>query len=97
MNGLWAAALYLGTLFAVYGQRDAGFEKNEEKGLLMIVSRKNVSGATKKEKTDSISAMRKQRIRALMDAARTRKGDSADRYKDYAKFEETYAKATFAR
>ena len=30
MNGLWAAAFYFGGLFALYGQRNAGFKDKED-------------------------------------------------------------------
>ena len=30
MNGLWAAAFYCGGLFALYGQRNAGFKDKED-------------------------------------------------------------------
>ena len=48
MNGLYSAGLYLAALYALYGQKNAGFKNNEEvQAIAAIAARKGVAGATK--------------------------------------------------
>ena len=105
MHGIQAAALYVAGVWALYGQKDAGFKKDEEKGTLMVVSRKNLTGATAKEKTEAVKQMRQGRVRDLAAAALKRPGATAESvkarygkaYEAGGEFYKGYVKQTFAR
>ena len=106
-QGLEAAVLYLATLWAVYGMKDAGFKKGEEKKIEIIVARKNVKGASSGERIKSIKAMRKARYDSMIDMAAGRPGYSkalatekygkGSDYEEGGEFAKGYLKGTFAR
>ena len=66
-NGLYAAGLYFAALYALYGQKNAGFKNNEEvQAIAAIAARKGVAGATKSGgRKAAIAELRRRRFEAL--------------------------------
>ena len=99
-NGLQAAALYLATLWAVYGQKDAGFKKDEEKRIVAIASRKNREGAQSSDKKTSLKQIRALRYENLVKTASARPGSSRVYGKDYergSEFQKAYVELPYSR
>ena len=104
-SGLEALALYLATLWAVYGQKDAGFKDKEMEQVVTILSRKNQTGADRKAKGDALATLRQRRYDALIAEAAKRPGFTKGRYDQgkggtYAaggKFRTGYEKLAYAR
>ena len=81
-NGLWAAGLYVGTLYALYGQKQAGFAKSEDVDAIDIV-------AARKNKTPAAD-YRANKLRGASDKR------YAEMLKD-GKFAEAYQKKEWLR
>ena len=104
-SGLEALALYLATLWALYGQKDAGFKDKEMENIVTILSRKNQQGADRKAKGDALATLRQKRYDALLAEAAKRPGATKGRYDvgsggAYAaggKFRTGYEKLAYAR
>ena len=99
-NGLQAAALYLATLWAVYGQKNAGFKKGEEEAIVAIASRKNKTGAQSSDKKAALQEIRQARYESLMQAAQARPGSSRKYGKEYergGKFQKAYVELPYSR
>ena len=100
-QGLEAAVLYLATVWALYGMKDAGFKDKEVDEIVNIASRKNQAGQDAKSKAEALTALRQRRYDALLQQAARRPGFTKGRYgKDYgssSKFRESYEKLTYAR
>ena len=48
MNGAWSAGLYLATMWALYGMKNAGFADDKElKEVVRLVDRKNIGEGVK--------------------------------------------------
>lgn len=63
-NGAWAAALYLATMWGVYGMKNAGFKNDKElQAISQLIGRKNVGEAVKGK-----SATRKDAVKQLREA-----------------------------
>jgi len=97
-NGLQAAALYLGTLWAVYSTRNAGFKKGEEEKIVAIASRKNKTGARSSDKKQALQEIRAARYKSLIE---TKRPGSTRKYgKEYdkgGKFEKAYSELPYSR
>ena len=92
MNGLYSAGLYVALLFALYGQKNAGFKNNEEvQAIAAIAARKGVAGATKSGgRKAAIAELRRRRFEAL----------KTERYAALSKdpaFQEAYLKKEWVR
>ena len=97
-NGAWAAALYLGTLFALYGQKNAGFKDDKEvQEIVSIVARKGIAADIKRiggkkgaARKQAVASLREKRFAAL----------TGERYKSLAEdveFKKQYMKKEWAR
>ena len=99
-NGLQAAALYLGTLWAVYSTRNAGFKKGEEEKIVAIASRKNKLGATSRDKKQALQEIRAARYASLIAEAAKRPGSTRKYGKEYekgGKFQKAYIELPYSR
>ena len=105
-NGLEAAAMYLAILWAVYGQKDAGFaDKAEFDKIEAIAFRKQYADSTGDKKA-ALLTLRTLRAQSLIAHAKKRPGidlaATAKRYEgaEFRKggtFEKEFVKKTFAR
>ena len=94
MNGAWSAGLYLATMWALYGMKNAGFADDKElKEVVRLVDRKNIGEGVKAKSTTrkaAIKALREKRFAAL----------TGERYKALAgdvAFQKEYMKQEWAR
>ncbi len=72
-NGLWAAGLYLATIWGLYGQKDAGFkDKKELEAVENVAARKRVADASgnKTEQARIINEIREARVAVAKSAKR---------------------------
>ena len=79
-NGFTGLSLYLVTLFAVYGTKNAGFKTAAEyEQIQRLAERKAVAGAKgKDQKKQAIAAIRKARLEAMSKAGERYKELAAD-------------------
>ena len=101
-QGLEAAALYLASLWALYGMKDAGFKDKEIDQIVSIASRKNQTGQDSKSKKEALTELRQRRYDALLEQAKRRPGAKSGRYEDKtygrgSKFRGEYEKLGYAR
>ena len=76
-QGLEAAALYLATLWAVYGMKNAGFKDQADiDKIVTLVSRKNRAGAGGKKGQEAITGIRTNRYEELLKEAAKRRGST---------------------
>ena len=69
MNGLYSAGLYVALLFALYGQKNAGFKNDEEvQAVVGIVARKGLAGVKSGERKAAIADLRSRRLATLKSA-----------------------------
>ena len=91
MNGLYAAGLYLAAIYALYGQKNAGFKNDKEvQAVVGIVARKGLAGVKSGERKAAIAELRTKRLEVLKSA----------RYESLAKdpaFQEAYLKKEWVR
>ena len=103
-TGLQAAALYLATLWALYGQKDAGFKKGEEENIVSIASRKNKKDASSSDKKGALQQLRTARYDALLREAQDRPGSKrtyevgkGQAYEAGGKFQKAYTELPYSR
>ena len=91
MNGLYSAGLYVALLFALYGQKNAGFKNDQELiDIANIVARKGLAGVKSGERKAAIAELRRLRFEAL----------KTERYAALSKdpaFQEAYLKKEWVR
>ena len=104
-QGLEAAALYLATLWAVYGMKNAGFKDQADiDKIVPLVSRKNRVGADGKKGQEAITAIRTERYTALAQEAAKRRGatrkypaGTGEQYAAGGTFQKKYTELPYSR
>ena len=103
-QGLQAGALYLAVIWATYGQKRAGFTKQEQVNKIVGISeRKTLAGKKLKGKAyrDEAKSMRAARYANILRAGAARTGGAAgaERYKEFesGEFKTAYEKLGYLR